>query len=164
MTSTDPTVLPDKTVLPDHSLSATFDALEDQLFKTNPTDGPKAVVETADLVRVVTTDLVCWRHQVDDDHTRCAVGAIAEALDDAHLLVVAARRTAPQPWQPLASQHDHYKRMRRHLSDAAGILDWATTMARSVNLKMTIDVQKSIRRDEKGWAIAVSTATLSLRE
>lgn len=54
--------------------------------------------------------------------------------------------------------------MRRHLTDAAEILEWAMTVARSVDLKMTIDVQQSIRRDEDGRAVTVSAATLSLRE
>lgn len=164
MTSTALTVPPSKAELTVDPLSATIDALEDQLFNTNPTHRPKPVAETVDLVRVVTADLVCWRHQVDDDHTLCALGAIAEALDSAHLLVVEAQRNAPQPWQPLVGQCDSYTRMRRHLTDAAEILDWAMAVARSVNLAMTIDVQQSIRRDEEARAVTVSTALLSLHE
>jgi hypothetical protein len=38
------------------------------------------------------------------------------------------------------------------------------TMARGVDLMMTIDAQQSTRCDEKRRAVAVSTATLSLRE
>ena len=164
MTSTDLMLPPGKAALATDPLSATLNAFEVRLFATTPTDGPKAVIETADLVPVVTADLVVWQHQVGDDHVLCALGAIAEALDDAHLLVVAARRNAPQPWQPLVSQYDCYTRIRRLLSDAAEILDWAMTVARGVNLAMTIDVRQSIRRDEEGRAAAVSTATLSLRE
>ncbi|MDR6772691.1 hypothetical protein [Azospirillum sp. BE72] len=164
MTSTALTVPPSEATLITNPLSATVDALEDQLFRTNPTHRSNPVVQTVDLVRVVTVDLVCWRHQVNDDHTLCALGAIAEALDDAHLLVVAARQKAPQPWQPLAGQCDCYTQMRRHLTDAAEILEWAMTVARSVDLKMSVDVRQAICRDEEGRTVTVSTATLSLRE
>lgn len=78
--------------------------MEAQLFKTEPTRQPKPVTDACDLVPVVTADLAVWRHQVDDDHIICALGAIAEALDSAHLVIVAARRNALRPWQPLVGQ------------------------------------------------------------
>ncbi|WP_452006864.1 hypothetical protein [Azospirillum largimobile] len=88
---------------------------------------------------------------------------IAEALDAAHLLIGTARPDAPRPWHPLLTQCDRCTRMSRHLADAAELLEWAMTVARSVDLTMTIDVQQSIRRNEEGRAVTVSTATLSLR-
>lgn len=164
MISTNLTVPLTQTALPTNPLAATANALEAQLFKTEPTRQPKPVTDTCDLVPVVTASLAVWRHQVDDHHIICALGAIAEALDSAHLVIVAARQNAPRPWQPLVGQCDRYTQMRRHLTDAAEILEWAMTVARSVDLTMTIDVQQSIRRDEEGRAVTVSTATLSLRE
>lgn len=164
MTSTDLMIRPGKAALTADSLSATLDALEDQLLATTPTPQPMPVTEASGLVPIVTADLMVWQHRVDDDHVLCALGAIAEALDDAHLLVVAARLAAPQQWQPLVDQYDCYTQMHRHLTGAAEILAWAMTVARSVSLTITIDVQQSIRRDEEGRAVTVSTATLSLRE
>ncbi len=145
-------------------LSATLDALEALLFNTTPTPQPIPVTEASGLVPIVTADLMVWQHRVDDEHILCALGAIAEALDNAHLLVVAARLAAPQPWQPLVDQYDCYTQMHRHLTGAAEILAWAMTVARSVSLTMTIDVERSIHSDEEGRAVTISTATLSLRE
>lgn len=164
MTSTDLTTLPSKTAVIADPLPGTIDALEAQLFKTNPTRRAKLVTETCDLAPVVTADLAVWRDQVGADDTRCALGVIAEALDSAHLLIVAARRDAPRPWHPLLTQCDRCTRMRRHLADAAELLEWAMTVARSVSLTMKIDVQQAIRRDAEGRAVTVTTATLSLHE
>ncbi|CAO3408527.1 hypothetical protein [Azospirillum largimobile] len=164
MTSTNLMGPPGKAAPTADPLSATLDVLEVQLFNTTPTPQPMPVTETSSLVPIVTANLMVWQHRVDDDHVLCALGAIAEALDDAHFLVVAARLAAPRPWQPLVVQCNGYTLMRRHLTDAAEILEWAMTVARSVSLTMTINIEQSIRRDEEGQAVTVSTATLSLRE
>lgn len=163
MTSAALTVPTTKGAPPAEPLTTVIDALEAQLFTVKPTRRPKPVTRTGDLAPMVTADLAVWRHQVDDDHAGSALGVIADTLDDAHSLIVTARQQAPSPWQPLLTQCERYARIRRHLADAAELLDWAMTVARSVDLTMSLDVRQDVRRDEQGRPVPVSTATLTLR-